>query len=502
MLPFEEVSVLDRNAQYIGVPTSQLMENAGRAVADEVMKRYVLKHKRVLVLCGTGRNGGDGFVAARYLRVHSDVTVVLLGEEKDLSSDLVRLNYSKIRGKVRTLVSPTNLGEVISGSDIVIDAMLGVGIKGKLREPYASAVKKLNASRKQVVSIDVPTGLGTETMVRPAMTVTFHELKEGMEGAKCGKVVVADIGIPKEAEIYVGPGELCYIPRPQPGSRKGDNGRLVVVGGGPYTGAPAFSALAAYRVGADLVRILTPSTAAEVISSYSPTFIVQPLAGQTLSPAHVEDVASALNDCDAVAIGPGLGAAPETLAAVVDILSKCQRPVVLDADAIRAVGQNRRPLKPLRGVITPHAGEFELLTGDRLPDDMEGRARAVKSWAKRLDMTILLKGRVDVISDGTHVKLNRTGNPGMTVGGTGDVLTGIVGALLARGLSPYNAARAAALINGYSGDIAFAELGYSLGPLDVIAKITDTLKKFLEWWTVRPESSTQGGSPPQARSKP
>ncbi|MGQ9581923.1 MAG: NAD(P)H-hydrate dehydratase [Thermoplasmatota archaeon] len=501
MLPFAEVSVLDRNAQYLGVPTSQLMENAGRAVAEAVMKRYVLKHKRVLVLCGTGRNGGDGFVAARYLRVHSDVTVVLLGDEKDLSSDLVRLNYSKIRGKVRTLVSPTNLGEMIAGSDIVIDAMLGVGIRGKLREPYASAVKKLNASRKQVVSVDVPTGLGTDTVVRPAMTVTFHDLKEGMESARCGKVIVADIGIPKEAETFVGPGELCHIPRPQPGSRKGDNGRLLVVGGGPYTGAPAFSALAAYRMGADLVRILTPSSSAGVISSYSPMFIVHPLAGQILSPAHVEEVASALNDCDAMAIGPGLGAAPETLVAVLEVLSRCQKPVVVDADAIRAVGQNRRPLKPLRGVITPHAGEFEILTGDRLPDDVEGRARAVKSWAKRLDMTILLKGQIDVISDGSHVKLNRTGNPAMTVGGTGDVLTGIVGALLAKGLSPYDAARAAALINGYSGDLAFAELGYSLGPLDLILRITETLKKFLEWWTVRPESPGPGGTVPPERSK-
>jgi hydroxyethylthiazole kinase-like uncharacterized protein yjeF len=487
MIPFEEVSVLDRNAQYLGVPTSQLMENAGKAVADAVMKRYNLAHKKILVLAGTGNNGGDGFVAARYLRVHCEVTVVLLGEEKNLSSDLARLNFSKIRGKVKTLILPGNVGELIGGSDIIVDAMLGVGLKGKLREPYASIAKRLNTSHKQVVSVDVPTGMGTDLAVKPTMTVTFHDLKEGMEGARCGKVVVADIGIPKDAETYIGPGEFVYMPRPGPSSRKGENGRLVVVGGGPYTGAPAFSAMAAYRVGVDLVRILTPSSAAGIIASYSPTFIVHPLAGQGLNASHVEDIMAALNDCDAMVIGPGLGSAPDTLAAVCDILARCQKPVVIDADAIRAVGQNRKALKGLRGVITPHAGEFELLTGEKLPEDLEGRCRAVKSWAKRLELTILLKGHTDIVSDGNLVKLNRTGNPGMTVGGTGDVLTGIVGGLLARKASPFNAARIGAIINGYSGDLAFAEAGYSIGPVEVAGKITETMKKFVEWWTQRPE---------------
>lgn len=488
MIPFDEVGVLDRNAQYLGVPTSQLMENAGKAVADAVMKRYNLAHKKVTVICGTGNNGGDGFVAARYLRVHAEVTVILLADEKGITSDIARLNLSKIKGKVKTLVMPANLGELINSSDVIIDAMLGVGISGKLREPYASVVKKLNASHRQIVSVDVPTGMGTDLAIRPSMTVTFHGLKEGMEKAKCGKVQVADIGIPKEAETFIGPGEYVYLPKPLPGSHKGDNGRLVVVGGGPYTGAPAFSALAAYRMGVDLVRILTPSSAAAIIAGYSPSFIVQALPGQGLNASHVEDVIAALHDCDALVIGPGVGSVPDSLAAICDILSRCQKPVVIDADAIRAVGQNRKVLKGLKAVITPHAGEFELLTGEKLPEEQEGKERAVRSWAKRLELTILLKGHGDIVSDGTHLKRNRTGNPGMTVGGTGDVLTGIVGGLLAKGVSPYNAARIAALTNGYAGDLAFADVGYSLGPLDVACKITDTLKKFVEWWTVRPDS--------------
>ena len=488
MIPFEEVNVLDRNAQYLGVPTSQLMENAGKAVADAVMKRYSLGHKKIVVLCGPGNNGGDGFVAARYLRVHCEVTVVLLAEEKNITSDLARLNFSKIRNKVKTLILPANVGELIGQSDIVIDAMLGVGLSGKLREPFASIVKRLVSSHKQIVSVDVPTGMGTDLAVRPNLTVTFHDLKEGMEKVRCGKVLVADIGIPKDAETYIGPGEFVYLPRPSPSSRKGDNGRLVIVGGGPYTGAPAFSGMAAYRMGVDLVRILTPSSAAGIIASYSPTFIVHPLPGQGLNASHVEDVLAALNDCDAMVIGPGLGNAPDTLAAICDILSRCQKPVVIDADGIRAVGQNRKALKGLRGVITPHAGEFELLTGEKLPEDLEGRARAVKSWAKRLELTILLKGRTDIVSDGNLVKLNRSGNPGMTVGGTGDVLTGIVGGLLAKKVSPFNAARLAAITCGYSGDLAFADQGYSIGPVEVACRITETLRKFVEWWTVRPES--------------
>jgi len=486
MINYEEVNVLDRNAQYLGVPTSQLMENAGKAVADAVMKKYNLAGKKVTVLCGTGNNGGDGFVAARYLRVHCDCTVVLLGEEKNITSDIARLNYSKIRGKVKTLVMPANIGEILNGSDIIIDAMLGVGITGKLREPYAGIVKKLNASRKQIVAVDLPTGIGSDTAVKPAMTVTFHDIKDGMEDARCGKVLVVDIGIPKDAETYIGPGEFIYFPKPAPVSRKGENGRLLIVGGGPYTGAPAFSGLAAYKMGVDLVRVATPSSAAQIIAGYSPAFIVHPLPGQMLTASHLKTVLELVNECDAIALGPGLGTAPDTMNAVGELLPKCQKPVVIDADAIRAVGQNRKCLKGVKGVVTPHAGEFELLTGEKLPEDIEGRSKAVKSWAKKLELTILLKGAVDIVSDGNQLKLNRTGNPGMTVGGTGDVLTGIVAGLLAKKVSPFNAARIAAITNGYSGDLAFQDVGYSLGAGDVVNKITETLKKFVEWWTVRP----------------
>ncbi|MEW5760613.1 MAG: NAD(P)H-hydrate dehydratase [Candidatus Thermoplasmatota archaeon] len=490
MLTYKEVKVLDINSSYLGVPEAQLMENAGKAVAEYIIKNYKVpegKKIKVLFLCGHGNNGGDGFVAVRYLleKKEYDVSVFLAEDEENIKKDITRMNYLKVKHRVRINKEIGKLREMISSADLIVDALLGVGFEGKLREPYLSCVSAVKKSKKEVISVDVPSGLGTHDAILPKVTITFHDLKEGMDKANSGKVVVAPIGIPKNAEIYTGPGELVYIPEVKKDSHKGDNGRLLVVGGGPYTGAPALAAQASLNMGIDLVHIAAPSKISSIVSSYSMDFIVHPIEGDILNKKNIGEIDALKEKVDALAIGSGLGLANETKEAVRKILEKWDKPFVVDADGIKAIGEEKNFFKKIvgNGVVTPHANEFYELTGVKVPDKLEERIKIVKSYAKKLGMTILLKGEIDIISDGERVKLNETGNPGMTVGGTGDTLTGIVGGLLAKKVEPYNSARIAAFVNGVSGDLAFEELGYSLKATDIVRKIPVVLKKYLNWWS-------------------
>jgi len=226
--------------------------------------------------------------------------------------------------------------------------------------------------------------------------------------------------------------------------------------------------------------VATPEPAALPVSIYSPSLIVRPLSRDVLCEDHVDKLLGYSRQCDAVAIGPGLGDAQETLLAVERIVKGCGKPLVIDADAIAAVGASPKVLRGKTGVITPHGGEFKKLTGRGLPEgDIERRIEAVKAAARSTGFTILLKGPTDIISDGTHVKLNRVHNDAMTVGGTGDVLTGIVSGMIAQKAAPFAAARIAAFTNGLAGNLAFEEKSYGLLATDVIEKIPLVLRRHL-----------------------
>jgi NAD(P)H-hydrate epimerase len=315
--------------------------------------------------------------------------------------------------------------------------------------------------------------------VKPTVTVALHGAKEGMTEANSGKIVVAPIGIPPEVERTIGPGEFVYYPRPGPQTHKGDNGRLLVVGGGPYTGAPALVAWGAYRIGVDVVHIATPSVAHAIIASMAPEFIVHALGGHRLvkeDAAAVFDIASGM---DAVVVGPGLGTSDATKEAVRAIVKGLNVPLVLDADAFTALGGHMDALQGKKGVMTPHAKEFEIVSGEKMPTDPDARAEKAKAFAAKTGFTILLKGAADVVTDGTRAKFARGGNPGMTVGGTGDVLAGLVGGLLAKHAAPFDAARIAAFTSKYAGDLAFEDLSYGFTAKDVADRVPRVLKKFL-----------------------
>lgn len=471
MIEREEVRVLDINSEFLGVPTEVLMENAGWALAQEITSRFG-SGLRIAILCGKGNNGGDGFVAARALTKSNRVRVFLALPPSEISTPEARMNFEKVE-ELHKVYS----GEDLSGYDVLVDALLGVGSKGEPKGAYAAIVKAINASGRPVVSADVPSGLGSGLVVRPEITVTFHDRKVGMDEAGCGEIVVADVGIPADAERFVGPGDLVHYPVPSPDAHKGQNGRLLVIGGGPYTGAPALAGLAAYRIGADLVFVACPESVSGVVASYSPNLIVLPLPGNRLGPAHVELLAARSEEVDAVLLGPGLGDEPETLEAVRSLIARCQRPMVLDADALKAVAGHLDILYNKAGVLTPHHRELELLVGHPVPS--EARAEFATELAKGTGWTVLLKGRVDMITDGRRVKMNRTGNPGMSVGGTGDVLAGITAGLLAKRAAPFDASRISAFINGSAGDLAFEKNSYGLVATDLLERIPQVLRRSL-----------------------
>jgi NAD(P)H-hydrate epimerase len=478
MIPFKEVNVLDINSEYLGVPTFQLMENAGEGCAKTALEKFQVQGKKVVIVCGVGNNGGDGYVAARYLSDKCNVVVVLLKPEDKIRSKISKKNFEKIKESVK-ITDFADLKNVIGDCDLIIDAMLGIGISGEIREPYLSAIKEINSVKVKVLSVDVPSGLGTKDAVNPDVTVTFHDVKEKMTEKNSGEIVVVDIGIPEDAQRFCGPGEFVYYPKPRSDSHKGDNGRLLIIGGGPYTGAPALAALAAYRMGVDLVHIATPKKTYKIIASYSPNFIVHRLGGGVLTKDDIGQIAGLMDKIDAVIIGPGLGEDEETKSAIVEFLKDCQKPLVIDADAIKPVADNLEVLKGKEGIITPHAGEFKILNGEGIKSDMEGRADQVKVFAKKTGFSILLKGNIDIISDGKSIKFNRTGNPAMTVGGTGDVLAGLCGAMLSKGVSPFNSARIAAFTNGMAGNLAFRDFDYSMVATDMIDRVPMVINSFL-----------------------
>ncbi len=275
---------------------------------------------------------------------------------------------------------------------------------------------------------------------------------------------------------------LKVLPEREPETHKGDYGRLLVVGGGSrYVGAPALVALAALRSGVDLATIAAPVKTAQIINSYSPDLITIKLPGQDFGSRAVAELDEPVKHATAVVIGPGLGTSPETGKGIIELTEKLAKSypklsVMFDADGLKLMASKRKLLSNSNWLVTPHAREFELLTGTDLSTGAKQRVEQVKAAAKSLGCTVLLKSHVDIVAspDGECV-LNRTGNPGMTVGGTGDVLAGIVGAFLAQGVEPFQAAAAGAFLCGHSGDLCLEEKGYEFIASDLIEKLPAAL---------------------------
>ncbi len=489
-----EMRAVEMNAAYLGVSRLQLMENAGRAVADAIMTRFGQK-TRVTIVCGLGGNGGDGFVAARHLAwVGYPLEVLLLGSSDSIHSDEALINWRSLQ-EMRSSVKVIEIRDSAEirplKTDVVVDALIGTGVRGMLLSPFREMVQAINGADGFKVAVDVPTGVESDTgdiygeAVKADLTLTFHKPKKGFEsaGERLGEVVVCPIGVPPEAELFAGPGDVHVVSkRRRPDSHKGDHGSLLVVGGSEtYSGAPALTAMGAYAVGVDLVYVAAPETAASIIAAFSPSLITVKLKGKRLMPKNLEQLRPFLERVNAVALGPGLGLHDETVEAactLIDMVEEHQLPLLLDADALKGFAERRRVLgTPV--VFTPHGGEFKILTGRQAVGDFKEQGKVVQKEAAKLGGTILLKGRVDIVSDGVHTRYNWTGNPGMTVGGTGDVLSGVMAGFMSMGAPPFEAAIAGAFINGAAGDAVYEEKGYHLVPTDLIERIPHIIEDAL-----------------------
>jgi len=427
--------VVDKNADEYGVSAAQRMESAGSILAAAVRSECPAS---VLILCGAGNNGGDGFVCARHLAKEYSVKVIFTGEPKTPEA---RAAFSALEGCPADL-SPTWSAKDFT-ADVIVDALLGTGASLPLKEPYASLVDLMNAAKGRVIACDMPT-----PGARSDRVVAFHLAKT--EGAE-----VYSIGIPFGAEVFCGKGDLLSVPIKPSEAHKGWAGYVLVIGGGPYQGAPFLAGCAALRSGVDVVRVAAP------VDGFMPDLILERLPGTKVGKEHLDRLLALAKDADVVIAGPGLGADPESLEVASQIVSAAKRAVV-DADLLR----NPLPKALEQTIYTPHAGEFARVFCP-VPEKLSERGIIVREAAKRAGGTVLLKGEIDVISDGSRVKFNRSGSPGMTTGGTGDVLSGVCGGLLAR-MDAFEAACAAVYAAGLAGELADEDTGDGLIASDLL----------------------------------
>ncbi|WP_158056348.1 NAD(P)H-hydrate dehydratase [Halorussus halophilus] len=452
MISSDRMAQVDENAAALGVPQKQLMESSGNAVAREV-RAVADPGARVAIVAGRGNNGGDAFVAARFLDEY-DVSVHLLGRPGTISTDIARENWDALeQARYASQTVTDSRSFELPDCDVVVDAMLGTGVTGALREPEATVAERINDADAAVVAVDVPSGINADTGEAPGVAVeadrivTFHDEKPGLSSLDAD-VTVADIGIPAAAERQVGPGDL----RPIRSGRKSEDARAYVIGGGPFTGAPALAAQSAMRAGADLAFVAAPETVADQIQGYAEDLIVQPYESDRLRPERVSDILDTAESYDdVVVLGPGLGSADETLEAVSQFLSDFSGRAVVDADALAVVADVDTDATL---VCTPNRRELAKMGGPEVEsgEEMADYADEIEALAAELGHVVLAKAKDDVITDGEETRICRTGTPGMAVGGTGDLLAGATAGLLAAH-DPFQSACMAAYANGRSAEL-------------------------------------------------
>ena len=477
-----EMRALEVNAEYFGISLLQLMENAGRNVAVDIAQRFETG-KRVVIFCGLGGNGGDGFVIARHLlSMGFAVTVMLAGRSKEIVHESAKKNFLSL-----SYLNEIPILEVTDSSDIpkveadvVVDALLGTGTKGSLKAPIRQMVEQINSLSGFKIAVDVPTGIDSDTgenlgiAVKADVTVSFHAPKIGLANAKkyVGELIVKDIGLPSQIERLAGPGDVRLVTRKRDlRAHKGDFGRVLVIGGSEvFSGAPTLVSLAALRTGVDIAYLAAPEKTARDISSFSPDLITMKLDGKHFKLTNIEVLKPYIEAVDAVVLGPGLGLHADTQEFVkicINAVESAGKPLLLDADGLKAFAKFKRPFK-IPAVLTPHEGEYTILTGQKLPENVDERAAQVLKTAAELNAVLLVKGKIDLVCSKKEYKLNFTGNPGMTVGGTGDVLSGVVGGLLAQRVDAFEAAVAGAFVNGAAGDFVVSEMGYHMLASDLL----------------------------------
>jgi hydroxyethylthiazole kinase-like uncharacterized protein yjeF len=496
-------AALDRETEARGTPVEELMERAGgavaRAAADVMGGTY---GRRVVVVAGKGNNGGDGLVAARVLSVWGASPVaVLLADPEELRG--AAANAFERLGDARwTSYSLDRLTRELGRADAAIDSIFGTGFRGPAEGPHLEAIEAMNASGAPVVAVDIPSGVEGDTgavrgsAVRASLTVTFGGPKVGdvlHPGAEhAGDLRVVDIGFPDELlhsdlGLVEGSDVRAMLPHRAEDTHKRRSGVVLVVAGSRrMTGAPQLVAMGAHRAGAGLVTVAVPGGALEAVQSgvAESTYLPLPEGSEGAVAEEAWDpISERLDDFDAVALGPGLSTEGEAPALARRIVAESPVPVVVDADALNAFAGRPAELAKRRSeaVLTPHTGEFGRLFGLPVQEILEDRVGMVRKAAAETQATVVLKGSRSLIgtTDGV-VRVSPTGSRFLATGGTGDVLTGAIAALLARGLASADAATASAYAHGIAGRLAGETMGEGTTATDVALHLAPAIAVLTE----------------------
>jgi ADP-dependent NAD(P)H-hydrate dehydratase / NAD(P)H-hydrate epimerase len=468
-------------------PTLELMERAGAATAEAALRHYP-DARRFTVWCGAGSNGGDGLVVARALRqAGRDVAVRLAAPESKFQGDAAEM-------LARAHQSDVRFAEDAGEADLMVDAVFGTGFRGAPRREAARLLEQMASLSAPVLAVDVPSGIDASTgeVAGPAVsaerTVTFHALKVGLVVAPgrfhAGEVEVADIGLAPTQTRHntVSPEILDLVPRRSPKDNKYSAGSVLVVGGSTgLTGAPSLTAQAALRSGAGYVAACVPASLNVVFEQRLVEVVTRPCPddGGVLKVEAADVVLDAAERAGAIALGPGLGRTDATRALVGFLLDRLDKPVVVDADALWALAGNLDWVfsREAPTVLTPHAGELGRLLGRESKWVGAHRLDAVQAGADDVGATVLLKGADTLVaSPGRGVLVCDLGNPGLASAGTGDVLTGVIAAFLAKGMDPSLAAAAGAAAGGIAAGLAAEARGFAgLVASDVVEALSPTL---------------------------
>ena len=509
-----EMQACDRYAiDTLKIPGLTLMENAGRGVVEMMEKHFgSLTGKTVVILCGKGNNGGDGYVVARHLfNRGAKVVVGVLGKGSEIKGD-AKINYEclqRIAAKfkkggmlqIQDLKSNKTL-RLLPQADIVVDAIFGTGFSGEVRESYKSVIEWINKVDSKKVSVDVPSGVNanngeiSNVAVKADLTVTMALNKIGLiaSGGMCcaGQVEVVDISIPKEIVALQKPTTFIVhgedvrkvLPVRPLNAHKHSVGKIFVLAGSRgYTGAAAMTASSAMRAGAGAVILGTPNSVYPILAKKLTEVMVEPLPDTeegTLSLAAFDKIQEHMQWADIIICGPGISRNRETCQLIWRIISECDKKMLMDADGLNNLSEKISLLKNHLSkeiIITPHMGELSRLTGLSVVEIEKDRVRIARQTAKQFRLTLVLKGAPTVTADETGmVYINSTGNPGMASAGMGDVLSGLIGGLWAQGMAKTEAAYSGVYLHGYSGDLAMKKYGEkSLLAMDVHSFIPQSI---------------------------
>jgi hydroxyethylthiazole kinase-like uncharacterized protein yjeF len=474
----EEMSRADKGAQALGIPGGSLMERAGAEMARVALEAYA--PGRALVVAGGGNNGGDGFVIARELH-RAGVEVAVLATKDEYKGD-PGTNFEVLHDLGARFVGSDELGAELDRADLVVDALLGTGFSGEVREKEARIIENMNGSRAPILAVDMPSGVDGATgevhgvAVRADVTVCAHATKVGCvisPGREhAGEVVAVDIGIPPEADVEP---SLVWtdadslrgkIPRTAEPAHKYSAGALLVVAGSRHTtGAPQMVVRGAERTGCGIVFLATSESSAPAVDLELTEALVHgvPEDGEGyVTSAALAQILELSGRASALVVGPGMGTGDEGRRLVGGILREVDSPVLLDADAVTNVaGTDALAKRDAPTVITPHAGELGRLLDAGAKGVSARRLRSARGAAQEHGCCVLLKGSDTlVVEGGERVAVNSTGNVALATAGTGDVLSGVIGALLSRGMDAYEAARAGAWAHGRAAELWLEGTGW------------------------------------------